>query len=109
MLPCEDENCAYETTIIGSGRGIFRIKEYCTKNKCCISDIDNCTYFEIPKTCDNCKHSFCQIYETGTIDDIEYYCKLQNNKIIYDDSNVYNVHYGDTDIPKCPIDKFESY
>ena len=32
-------------------------------------------------------------------------CSFQNNKLIYDDSNVGVRHYND--IPECNIDKFE--
>lgn len=68
-------------------------------------DETQCENFVQAKTCLDCKHSYYTIYETGTIDDIEYRCPFQNNKLIYDDSNVYNKHYPD--IPECNIDKFE--
>jgi len=45
------------------------------------------------------------VYETGSIDDIEYRCKLQNNKLIYDDSNPYVTH--PLDFPDCHINKYE--
>ncbi len=102
MLPCEEEFCAFYKD------DIFREHEYCSKRDCYIdelTDTNGCDYFEMPKTCDFCKHSFLEIYETGTIDDVEYYCKLQNNKLIYDDLSPYVVNY--VDFPKCNIDKFE--
>ena len=68
-------------------------------------DIVGCEHFELAKTCLNCKYAIQQVYETGTIDDIEYRCSLQNNKLIYDDSNPMVSHYGD--IPECNIGMFE--
>jgi hypothetical protein len=85
----------------------------CTKQQKKLTDeeIDNCEYgkcalFEELKSCCNCKHSSVQIYETGTIDDIEYRCTLQNNKLIYDDGSPYQIHYAD--FPLCNINRFES-
>ena len=51
-------------------------------------DIDEieCKNFLQAHTCINCMHSKITVYETGTIDDIEYRCPFQNNKLIYDDS-----------------------
>lgn len=83
-------------------------EDYCLKRKSTLpQDIDeiNCGLFQLACTCLDCKHAIIAVYETGTIDDIEYRCKLQNNKLIYDDSNPYNKHYKD--IPKCNINKFE--
>lgn len=64
-----------------------------------------CENFVQAKTCLDCKHSKTTAYETGTIDDIQYRCPFQNNKLIYDDSNVYSTHYAD--IPECNIGRFE--
>lgn len=68
-------------------------------------DITQCDNFVQAKTCINCKHSKITVYETGIIDDIEYRCPFQNNKLIYDDSDVYNSHYAD--VPECNVGKFE--
>lgn len=67
---------------------------------------DDCEYFLQARTCLNCKHSKETVYETGTIDDIEYRCPFQDNKVIYDDSIApcYDHFY---DVPECNIDKFE--
>lgn len=92
---------------------LFSYEFICTKQQKELTDeeLDSCEYgkcvlFEELKACCNCKHSNVQIYETGTIDDIEYRCSLQNNKLIYDDSSFGLVHYAD--FPLCNIDKFES-
>lgn len=65
-------------------------------------DCPNCI---TAQNCLTCKHSLTRVYETGTIDDIEYRCPFQNNKVIYDDSNPMNCHHPD--IPECPINKWE--
>jgi len=100
MLLCEDEFCAYYKEDVFDSNN-----DYCSKHKNCINLIKECTDFELPKTCDLCRNSFTKVYETGTIDDIEYYCKLQNNKLIYDDLSPYTINY--VDFPKCNIDSFE--
>lgn len=64
-------------------------------------DITQCANFLQACTCINCTHANITIYETGTIDDIEYRCPLQGNKMIYDDSNPYCAHYAD--VPECNI------
>ena len=81
---------------------------WCSLSKCEPPDdvdIVGCEHFELAKTCLDCKHSHRQEYETGTIDDIEYRCPFQDNKMIYDDSNPMVSHYGD--IPECDIGMFE--
>lgn len=68
-------------------------------------DETQCENFVQSKTCLDCKHAKREIYETGSIDGIGYRCPFQNNKLIYDDSNVYSTHYAD--IPECNIGRFE--
>lgn len=68
-------------------------------------DIIQCENFVQARTCINCIHSSPTVYETGTIDDIEYRCPFQGNKMMYDDSDVYNSHFAD--VPECNIGKFE--
>ena len=103
MIPCEDENCAFYKEYFGKN---YREElYYCGKKKCHINEIIECNELESPETCEYCKHSSITVYETGTIDDIEYRCKLQNNKLIYDDLNPYMTNY--LDFPKCNIGKFE--
>ena len=96
-----DNDCKYLFTQLGNW--------YCNIKRCEIpDDIDKtqCNDFVQATTCINCKHSIRRIYETGTIDDIEYRCPFQNRKLIYDDVNAYYKHF--TDVPECNIDKFES-
>ena len=68
-------------------------------------DLVQCENFKQAKTCLNCIHSIETVYETGTIDDIEYRCPFQNRKLIYDDLDVYNAHFAD--VHECNIGKFE--
>lgn len=68
-------------------------------------DKTQCENFVQARTCLDCMHSSIVIHKTDTIDDIEYRCPFQNNKLIYDDTNPYNFHYSD--VPECRIGKFE--
>lgn len=68
-------------------------------------DVTQCKYFAQARTCVDCMHSRICVYETGTIDDIEYRCPFQNNRLIYDDSNPNCIHYFD--VPECNIGRFE--
>lgn len=70
-------------------------------------DIMQCYNFEMAKNCLTCRHARYTIYETGTIDDIEYRCPLQDNKLIYDDLEPYLEHHAD--IPECNIGKWKGY
>lgn len=102
MNNCFDKPCVYH------GHDLNKFDSYCFKLKCTIEDYpdgENCEAFELAETCLDCKHSRETVYETGTIDDIEYRCPFQNNKLIYDDSSPYHEHYND--IPKCNVGKFE--
>jgi len=101
MLSCEDENCAYYKEDVFDNN-----EDYCSKHKINICLIEKCTDFELSQTCDLCKNSYRRVYESGTIDDIEYYCKLQDGKLIYDDLSPYTNHYAN--FPKCNVGKFES-
>ena len=58
-------------------------------------------------TCLDCKYAKKRMYETGTIDDIEYRCVLQNNKLIYDDLHPLAEDFDYADAPDCPISMFE--
>lgn len=68
-------------------------------------DTTQCDNFIQAHTCIDCAHSKATVYEMGSIDDIEYRCQLQNNKLIYDDVNPNCFHYAD--VPECNIAKFK--
>lgn len=100
---CIDRECKYATHTIEPYGDL-----YCSlQNKEVQDDIDitGCKQFKVAKNCLNCKHSIPTVYETGTIDDIEYRCPFQNNKLIYDDSCCEVTH--NIDIPECNINKWE--
>ena len=100
-LNCIDNECKHLYSYIG--------EYYCELTKKEIPDdidITQCDDFMQAHTCINCIHSIQTVYETGTIDDIEYRCPFQNRKLIYDDINTYYQHFSD--VPECKIDKFES-
>lgn len=64
----------------------------------------NCPNFKPRQCCDDCSHALYKTYETGTIDEIDYFCSLQNNNLIYKDINldIYAPNW-----PNCPIGKFQ--
>lgn len=99
-MNCIDNDCKYLFTQLGNW--------YCNIKRCEIPDdidITQCDDFVQARTCINCKHSISRIYETGTIDNIEYRCPFQDKKLIYDDLEPYMSHFAD--VPECNIGKFE--
>ncbi len=98
---CKWQNFKYE--------GLPNNEYYCEKFKCETPDFYckeqeecfTCSAFERLKSCCNCKNCNPTIYETGTIDSIDYHCKLQDNKMMYSDTNAYNTH--NFDFLECPI------
>ena len=100
QYPCKFHSYSWKLSYFGD--------QYCLKQQYEIDDMIkkiNCKDFQLAKTCLDCKHSWPRVYETGTIDDIEYRCKLQDDKLIYDDSECGIHHYYN--IPECKINKFE--
>lgn len=86
----------------------YRQDDYCVlhdRNILDNIDVVGCADFILARTCLDCKWSRRTVYETGTIDDIEYRCTLQDNKLIYDDLNPGLDHYSD--IPECNCMHFE--
>ena len=72
-----------------------------------ITDDDfDCVDYTIAKNCVTCKHSQERVYETGTVDGIQYRCPFQNNAVIYKDTNFMNLHHYS--IPECQINKWET-
>ena len=98
-MSCWDNDCKY-------------FKEFCGEYACTLNpkfaitgDDFDCPNCVTAKNCLTCKHSYIEVYETGTIDCIEYYCSFQGKKVIYNDSDPMNCHHYD--IPECNIDKWE--
>lgn len=99
-MNCIDNNCKHTYSEMG--------EIYCSLTHEEIPDdidIVQCDKFEQSQTCINCKYSKETVYETGTIDNIEYRCILQDNKLMYDDMDPYHSHFAD--VPECSIDMFE--
>ena len=99
-MNCIDNECKHSYAYMG--------ELYCSLTKEDIPegiDITQCKNFIQARTCINCKHSKITVYETGTIDDIEYRCPFQNNKLMYDDLDWNVSHYAD--VSECNINKFE--
>lgn len=101
-MNCINNECIHTKSIIGDW--ICELDE--NYPDCIMEDSFNCPNFIQARNCLSCKYSSQTVYETGTIDDIEYRCKLQDKKLIYDDSNPYNQHHSD--IPECNYGKWES-
>ena len=100
-MNCIDNECKNEYSHFG--------ESYCALTKKEVPDnidITECNNFAQAHTCINCKFSTFRVYETGTIDEVDYKCPFQNNEIIYQDLNPCSFHFSD--VPECPIiDKFE--
>ena len=70
-----------------------------------ISEDFDCPGFAPPHRCYDCIYAKEKVYETGTIDEIDYYCTLQDKKLIYRDTLL---SIFDPDWPECNINKFVS-
>lgn len=107
MSLCNEEQCKFYTECHDVHNGVWDDYSFCTKHKKII-DCENeiCSEYIKAKKCFNCKHSRKIIYETGTIDCIDYHCKLQDKKLMYSDCNWLDDHYAD--YPECNINKWES-
>jgi hypothetical protein len=103
---CEDKECKFYTQKYLNTDGVYDYYGYCTKHRSLITDVELCADYIKAEKCFNCKHSKTIVYETGTIDCIDYHCKLQNDKMLYSDSEWETDHYAD--FPDCNIDKWES-
>lgn len=80
-------------------------RTYCNKhNKLIKDDEEICINYERSKSCYNCKHSRIEVYETGTIDSIDYYCNLQDSTLIYSDISFMKSDYSR--FPSCKIGKW---
>ena len=79
-------------------------KLICTKVNAAISG-DGCPKFEQTQFCNTCKYAKVMVYETGTIDCIDYRCMLQNNKFIYSDNNP--MRCKNALYPECNIGLYE--
>ena len=101
MVNCYDDNCKYyfNTCYLTDGCKLkpdFKIPD---------DDTIPCPDYIEAKNCLTCKHSIPTVYETGTIDCIEYRCNFSGNvtwtdKVVYNDSEPMLQHHYD--IPDCP-------
>lgn len=101
MVNCYDDNCKYyfNTCYLTDGCKLkpdFKIPD---------DDTIPCSDYIEAKNCLTCKYSIPTVYETGTIDCIEYRCNFSGNvtwtdKVVYNDSEPMLRHHYD--IPDCP-------
>ena len=104
---CVDEECKYYTELFEKIDGVWDYYSFCIKRKAFIPYENKvCKTYIKARKCYNCKYSCNIVYETGSIDCIDYHCKLQDKKMIYSDLNFSNSNYAD--FPDCNINKWES-
>lgn len=99
-----------------NNRGCTECKHYletvndklmCTKHNNRLRDVvEDCPDFEELQFCDSCAYSKTNVYETGVIDEIDYRCILQNNKLIYADNNP--MRFENAKYPECNIGMYEA-
>ena len=94
-------NCKHYTDALEETNG------FCTKlcREVASCQANSCKHFEQLTFCDTCKWANIRVYETGTIDSVDYRCILQNNKLIYSDLNPMRIH--NADYPECEIFLYE--
>lgn len=99
---CVDQQCKYYTEKFVAKDGIWDYESFCTKQDKFI-DYENevCSDYQQSQKCFNCKHRRTIVYETGTIDSIDYHCTLQEDKFIHSDLSWCQDNYAD--FPDCNI------
>lgn len=104
---CVDEECKYYTELFEKIDEEWDYYSFCTKGKTFIPYKNRiCGIYTKARKCYNCNHSKSIVYETGTIDCIDYHCELQDDKMIYSDLNFSNSNYAE--FPDCNIDRWKS-
>lgn len=101
-MNCIDNNCKHFYYRCGQD------DLYCDlTNNTVPDDIEEtqCDKYSEAKTCIDCVHAKITVYETGTVDSVEYRCSLQDDLLIYENLNPYYPHYSD--VPECNIGKFK--
>jgi len=102
---CSDKECRYFIDKYDKQNGIWEFYSFCKKQNNFIPDEISCEDYLESKLCYNCKNNTIKIYESGTIDSIDYHCKLQENKLIFSDIHCFVSNYGE--FPDCLINKWE--
>ena len=103
---CYEKECKFYTQIYEKQNDIWEHYAFCINHKKFILEEELCENYIKAEKCFNCKHRIEKVYETGTIDCVDYHCKLQNDKMIYSDIDWAISHYAD--FPDCNICKWES-
>jgi len=107
MKTCSEIECKYYTELFEEDNltHTFDDNSFCTKHNKYIPEAEPCEDYEKARKCFNCEHAKEVVYETGTIDSVDYHCKLQEGKSIYSDLAWNRNHY--IDFPECPINKWK--
>jgi hypothetical protein len=106
METCFDKECKYLIDTYCEQNKIWDNYSFCNKHKKFIPDEIPCSDYVKAQICSNCQFANTKVYETGTIDCIDYHCNLQNNKLIFSDTNWAINNNGN--FPECPIDCWKS-
>jgi hypothetical protein len=106
MSTCSDKECRYLIDTYCEQNEVWDIRSHCKKHNKLIPDETPCEDYTKSYSCYNCQFANAKVYETGTIDCIDYHCNLQNDKLIFSDLNWAINNFGN--FPECPIDKWKS-
>ena len=99
IMNCDDNDCKYLHT------GYNTDKHVCDIIGIGLEDApQECPHFEPRQCCDDCMYATTRVLETGTLDEVDYYCELQDHKLIYQDLSF---DCYDKNWPSCNIDKFK--
>ena len=78
----------------------------CKKTGKTFEDWDSaCAQFKKLCACDTCMFSNTRVYELGEIDEIDYVCTLQNNKVMFEDTDP--IRIKNSEFPECNIRLYE--
>jgi hypothetical protein len=105
METCSDKECRYLIDEYDKQNDMWDHYSFCKKHNKFIPEEVPCESYLKSQSCYNCKLANKIIYETGTIDCIDYHCNLQDNKLIFSDTHWATNNLGNS--PDCPIHKWE--
>ncbi len=105
IYECSEYECKFYTELYGCIDKEWDHDAYCVKHKKYIPEEKLCGEYIKAEKCFNCRFSRSIVYETGSIDCIDYHCKLQNDRMIFSDLSWSIGHYAD--FPDCNIDEWK--
>ena len=100
-MGCFNE-CWHMTDELGKNTGCKLYNKEFSRDDFCP---EHCPNFKFIESCPNCIHHKTEIYGSGTFDGVGYLCTLQDDKEVFQDVRPLSFNYSD--IPECPIGKFQ--